>query len=219
MDTTSDPHGASTRRWTAAQSAAFVHDRLLAPRGFERRRTRSERRDFVERAITFYTLNDGDDSVLFVSFDLAWAGMPAGVPEDAWTTVGGTLRKTYPQPSVAEHALDGELMDSIEGHVLEYLMRPQSPIELVDQLLGYEEKKHPVLDHQNMYPSAHYMAAAWGALLIGEADRCAQGAQRAREEIDREGVPATLAYHLEHQIEVVADLWRVLHGMPIPRAL
>ena len=66
-------------------------------------------------------------------------------------------------------------------------------------------------------PSVHYTMAAWGAVLLGDAERCERGLTLAREHLLAHGPASSITFAVEEE-RAVDRTWLALHGAPRPGA-
>lgn len=169
------------QRWSITKSAGALHREVLRPAGFDRRGTVCSKDDFLRRTVYCHAARflPPEERTLIVGFGLEWVGLPvADLPEWAHVGVGGFLAEQYLQPTTGDAELDPKVVAEVAGPVLDYLERPLSPTQYVDQLLAYDGSDHPAL-FVTVDPSVHYYCAAWGSVLLADADRCSEALVRA----------------------------------------
>lgn len=203
------------RRWTISRSANALHRQVLQPADYERRGTTCLRTDFLVREVTFQAARfmEPEERTLVVGFNLSWAELAAAdAPRSGYSQVGGDLRDAFPQPWSTEKTLSPLLLAEVATTVLDYLEAPSSPSQFVDQLLSYREQERT--DYVVPYSeSVHSYCAAWGALLLGDAERCQQALTQARrltlegpDGQNEEWLKRTLEWHRE-EIALIDAAW------------
>jgi hypothetical protein len=125
------------------------------------------RDDFVSREVFFYAERflPPQDRTLVVSVHLTWLG----VPDVGHRSVGGEFERRFLQPLVGDTELDPELVAAVAGPVLDYVNAPTTAQGFIDQLLEFGPRARGIFVPYP--PLVHYLAAAWGAALIGDVAR------------------------------------------------
>lgn len=203
--------------------ATVLHHDVLQAHGFERRGTTCSRDDFLHREVSFSAAPylPPEERSVTVGFSVGWLGLPDDLPEFSYTVVGGQLRTAYLLPEAGTGALDPELVEAVAGPALEYVIRHTSPDAFIDWLLNYREEVNDPRMLVPYAPSVHFTAAAWGAVLLGDAERCERGLALARHDLFSRGPASAAAEKRASLGEVersVDRTWLALHGTPRPEA-
>ena len=202
-------------RWTITQSADIVYQEVLKPRGYRRRGNNFYLEDFLHREVSFFAArwHAAHDRTLVVAFELKWVGLPDTL--GGWHTVnesiGGSVRRGFRQPRVTDDTLDPRVIAMVKGPVLDFLVRPSSAQWVIDTILTTGALPIDRRCNPQGGTVGHATFAAWGAVALGDAERCAHALALAKSQ-SKDWSPD---WHTGFA-DAIDRGWSELHGHPRP---